>query len=224
MPRHIVMIACALCALLGPGCAQNARPPNTMVGIEMKRGEAWTGLSDTVISGGFRVVTLDTPIDEKLLQQIGVLFINSPVSSYDDQELTAIANFVKSGGGLLCSGQAWSWVSKEYNNQPLNSYPLNKLGSQFGFEITGLHIGAPAELDQDFLAGFGNITHTDWWPSQIKLKSRDSQMIIRDAELRGMAGLINYGQGRIAVFGHGMMLKDNPAVLKRTLSYLSRMP
>jgi hypothetical protein len=206
--------------LLIQGCAK----PTRTVGIDLKHGEAWAGLTETLVASGFRVVPIDHSIDAAKLKQISVLILIAPTTPYEDAEVRDIAQFVKAGGGLLCAGQAWSWTYKEYGNHPIETYPLNVLGKQLNFTVTGENAGTPTCLDTEIMAGIERVERTDWWPSKVEITSQDGRTIIRDETQRSIGGLLPFGDGRIAVYGHASLLRDNPRVLLNTVSYLSRLP
>ena len=73
--------------LLIQGCAKSTRT----VGIDLKHGEAWVGLAETLVAGGFRVVPINESIDAAMLKKIGVLLIMAPTTPYADAEVQAIA-------------------------------------------------------------------------------------------------------------------------------------
>ncbi len=158
-----------------------------------------------------------------MLKKIDVLMIMSPTTPYAEAEVQAIAQFVKGGGGLLCAGQAWSWTYKEYGNQPIETYPLNVLGKQLNFEVSEENAGTPTYLETEILTGTDRVERTDWWPSKVKITSKDGQSILRDENQRSIGGLLPLGDGRIVLYGHASLLKDNPQVLLKTVSYVSRL-
>jgi hypothetical protein len=211
--------------LLIQGCATHfkARPIRT-VGIDLQHGEAWPGLAETLVAGGFRVVTIHHSIDAAMLKKIGALLIIAPTKPYADAEVQDIAQFVKAGGGLLCAGQAWSWTYKEYGNHPIETYPLNVLGKPLNFTVTGENVGTPTYLDTEIMAGIARVERTDWWPSKVEITSKDGRTIVRDENRKSIGGLLPLGDGRIVVYGHASLLKDNPKVLVKTVSYVSRLP
>ncbi len=206
--------------LLIQGCAK----PTRTVGIDLKHGETWPGLAETLVAGGFRVVPINASIDAAMLKKIDVLMIMSPTTPYAEAEVQAIAQFVKGGGGLLCAGQAWSWTYKEYGNQPIETYPLNVLGKQLNFEVSEENAGTPTYLETEILTGTDRVERTDWWPSKVKMTSKDGQTILRDENQRSIGGLLPLGDGRIVLYGHASLLKDNPQVLLKTVAYVSRLP
>jgi hypothetical protein len=207
-------------ALLFQGCAT----PTRTVGIDLQHGETWPGLAETLAANGYRVVPLNRSIAAAQLKKIGVLLVIAPTKPYADAEVQDIERFVKADGGLLCAGQAWSWTYKEYGNQPIEAYPLNILGKQLNFVVTGENAGTPTYLDTEIMVGTERVERTDWWPSKVAITSQDGRTIVRDENQRCIGGLLPLGDGRIVVYGHASLLKDNPKVLLRTVSYVSRLP
>jgi hypothetical protein len=206
---NLIICILILPVLLIQGCA---RPIRT-VGIDLKHGETWPGLAETLVASGFRVVPINHSIDAATLKKIGVLIVIAPTKPYEDAEVEDIARFVKEGGGLLCAGQVWSWTYKEYGNRPIETYPLNVLGKQLNFAVTGENAGTPTYFDTEIMTGTERVEHTDWWPSKVEITSKDGQTIIQDETRRSIGGLLTLGNGRIVVYGHESLLKDNPKVL-----------
>jgi len=204
-------------------CNLKEFPCSRTVGIDLKHGKT-TGLTETLVAGGFSVVPIDQSIDAATLKKIGVLMIIAPTKPYADTEVQAIAQFVKAGGGLLCAGQAWSWTYQEYDNQPLETYPLNVLGKQLNFTVTGENAGTPTHLDTEIMAGIERVERTDWWPSKVAITSKDGRTIVQDETQRSIGGLLPLGEGRIVVYGHASLLKDNPKVLVKSVAYVGRLP
>jgi len=198
-------------------------PCSRTVGIDLKHGET-AGLTEPLVAGGFQVVPINQSIDAAMLNKIGVLMIIAPTKPYADTEVQAIAQFVKAGGGLLCAGQAWSWTYKEYGNHPIETYPLNVLGKQLDFMVTGENAGTPTHLDTEIMAGIDRVERTDWWPSKVEITSKDGRTIVQDETQRNLGGLLPLGAGRIVVYGHASLLKDNPKVLVKSVAYLGRLP
>ena len=209
-----------LAILMVQGCGK----PTRTVGVDLDHGKDWPGLANTLVSNGYKVVLIKQPVDTATLKKIGVLIIFAPAKSYADAEVQAIVGFVKAGGGLLGAGEAWSWSYKEYGNQPIENYPLNALGQQLNFTVTKENIGTPTYLDTEIMAGIERIERTGWWPSKVDITSTNSQTVVQDQNRSNIGGRLTVGKGRIVVYGHDSLLKDNPKVLVSTMSYLKRRP
>lgn len=220
LPVFFSVLILIVTVLLIQGCAK----PIRTVGIDLQHGEDWSGLAETLAASGFQVVPINQSIAAATLKKIGVLIILAPTKPYSDVEVQAIARFVEAGGGLLCAGQAWSWTYKEYGNQPIETYPLNVLGKQLHFTITGENAGSPTYLDTEIMAGMERVERTDWWPSKVEITATNGQTIVQDQNRSSIGGRFTLGNGRIVVYGHSSLLKDNPKVLVKTVSYLSRLP
>ena len=221
LPRCTARIVGTLLAILMfSGCGQ----PTRTVGIDLQHGKDWPGLKETLASNGYKVVPIKHPLDAATLKKIGVLTILGPAKPYADAEVQAMARFVKAGGGLLCAGEAWSWTYKEYGNHPVESYPLNELGQQLNFTITKENVGAPTYLDTEIMTGIERVERTDWWPSKVEISATNGRTIVQDQNRTCIGGLLTVGKGRIVVYGHDSLLKDNPKVLLSTMSYLKRRP
>lgn len=169
------------------------------------------------------MLPLDYQIDEQSLQSLNILILadGRPNKSFSGSEVHAITEFVRNGGRLLCVGQAWSWVYKEYDNKPIETYPLNQLGKALNFWITGENIGAPKYLFSPIMADVKELKRIGWWPSRIELNDRNSIPIVRDENMRIMAGAVPFGKGMVVIYGHSGLLEENPNVLHNTLIYLS---
>ena len=217
---HLIICILVVPVLLIQGCAK----PIQTVGIDPKHGETWPGLAETLVASGFRVVPINHSIDAATLKKIGVLIVIAPTKPYEDAEVEDIARFVKKGGGLLCAGQAWSWTYKEYGNRPIETYPLNVLGKHLDFTVTAENAGTPTYLDTEIMAGIERVERTDWWPSKVVITATNGQTIVQDQNRTSIGGLLTVGNGRIVVYGNSSLLKDNPNVLVRTVSYLKGMP
>ena len=214
------VVGTLLVILMIQGCG---RPMRT-VGIDLQHGEGWTGLADTLVSNGYKVVPIKHPMDTATLKKIGVLIILAPPKPYSDAEVQAISRFVNEGGGLLCAGQAWSWTYKEYGNRPIETYPLNVLGKQLNFAVTSENAGTPTYLDTEIMAGIERVERADWWPSKVEITATNGQTIVQDQNRTSIGGRCTVGNGRIVVYGHDSLLKDNPKVLLKTVSYLKGRP
>jgi hypothetical protein len=221
LSRRTARVVVTLLALLMiQGCAK----PMRTVGIDLQHGKDWPGLAKTLVSNGYKVVLVKQPIDPAALKKIGVLIIFAPTKPYTDGEVQSIARFVKAGGALLCAGEAWSWTYKEYGNKPIETYPLNVLGKEFDFTVTKENVGSPTYLDTEIMTGIERVERTDWWPSKVEITSTSGQTVVQDQNRTSIGGRLTVGNGRIVVYGHDSLLKDNPKVLVKTVSYLKRMP
>lgn len=87
----------------------------------------------------------DTLLTNDLLQKYDILILKCPTSMYSDQEVAAIIQFVKNGGGLFLIGD-------HTNVFGMNTY-LNKVSRYFGLEFN-----ADATHDLSALNGFSIYT------------------------------------------------------------------
>lgn len=220
----LVIMLGVVIALCATGCSRGPRPVKTVVGIDMNHSKGWPGLAEVLMARGWEVMPIDHAIETETLDKIGVLIIASPTTDYAGAEVRAIKRFVKEGGGLVCAGQAWSWTYKEYENKPVETHPLNQLGKSLGFEVTSDSIGKPTYLATDVMKGIGTLVHTDWWPSRIAFSSKDAAIVVRDDQQRIAGGSFMLGHGRVAVYGHGLLLEQNPEVLRNTVAFVGRFP
>lgn len=196
------------------------------VGVAHAHGKLWDRGADTLREAGYEPIPLEHSLNATNLQNIRVLIISgiahdSNSQSFDPAETDAVEEFVRNGGGLVCAGQAWSWVYKEYGNKPIEDYPINMVGRKLGFTITGSNIGAPTYSDPILLGGIGTMQRTGWWPSEVAFESKEASPLIRDENLRIIAGTIDYGKGRIVVVGCEGILIENPRLVEKLMSYVS---
>jgi hypothetical protein len=84
---------------------------------------------DNLEARGYQVSRFSGVITPSELSNVNVLLINSAWDEFSDSEIDAINNYVSNGGGLFVWGLGWSWV--KYKG-PIDDYPMNKLGKQFG--------------------------------------------------------------------------------------------
>ncbi len=223
--KHLVpALAVLTLAILLSGCSDTRRASPKVIGVDIRHGNVWPGLTETLTAAGYKVVVMEQDINAESLKPLGILFSHSPDKPFADDEINAISKFVRSGGGFIGAGQAWSWTYKEYGNKPIETYPLNMLGKKLGFTVTSQTVGTPTYFATDVMTGISLVERSDWWPSAIECSSRDCQSIIRDEQQRSMGAMLSYGRGRITIYGHGELLKDNPAVLLNTVKYVSRQP
>ena len=216
LSRWTARVGTLLAILMIQSCAK----PTRTVGIDLQHGKDWAGLAETLVSNGYKVIPIKHPMDAATLKKIGILIILAPTKPYADAEVQSIARFVKAGGGLLCAGQAWSWTYKEYGNRPIETYPLNVLGQQLNFTVTSENAGTPTYLDTEIMTGIERVERTDWWPSKVETSSTNGQTIVQDQNRSSLGERFTVGNGRIVVYGHDSLLKDNPKVLVKTVSYL----
>jgi hypothetical protein len=197
------------------------------VGVDLVHGILWADELEQLKNAGVHVVSLEDDITKERLNDIDVLLITgvshtSNKADFSDDEVQAIDWFVRGGGGLLCAGQAWSWVYPEYGDKPIEDYPLNTLGRQFGFRITGFNIDAPVHGSGAVIERASPIKRENWWPSKVELQNPDASALLRDETYRIMAGQLPYGEGTVVVMGHDLMLQENPALTEGLLQMLAR--
>ena len=185
--------------------------------FDLYRGSINQGIKPTLEHAGFLIKKSDVSITEQSLQAVEVLWIATDSGrEYQTDEIKAIKSFVKNGGTLICSGQAWAWGG---DKKDINAFPLNQLGKELGFTITGLNIGEPSIIESSlYMNGIESLTRTDWWPSKVEPLVRNYQVLVRDQDDKPMALFIPMGKGRIFVFGNSGLLWDNPKLVLNILN------
>lgn len=98
-----------------------AKSANPVIGVEA----SLSTLKTALMAAGFQVMTI-TPA------QLGSVevYISTGYTSYSDPEIASIQQFVRSGGGLIVGGQAWSFAGD------MLSYPGNRMLAEAGITIT----------------------------------------------------------------------------------------
>jgi hypothetical protein len=194
------------------------------VGIALQYGTAWKDLRQTVEAMSLAWKPNDGALDKQFLSGIGILIITGgQAARFTPEEVALVRDFVSTGGGCLCAGQAWSFVSK---TRTAESYPLNAIGRALGFAITGRNIGAPdpTSADPEIFGGIKTFKREDWWPSQVRPLRAGTTTVLRDTGgltiiLRG-----ELGAGRFVAAGHDGFFRDNPAAFKAALQFLAPKP
>ena len=204
------------CASVGTDVSSTPQLNPRIVLVDLYHGSLDGNLKAMIEKGGYTTVPCDAPLTDQALQSAGTLWIDDNASrDYQPGEIKAVRRFVQLGGTVICSGQAWSWA---YDKKDISRYPLNQLGKSLGFMITGQNIGSPVNKElSTYLLGVDTVTRTDWWPSMVESHVRGSRPLIRDENLKTMAIFIPRGSGRIFIFGHGSILKENPQILLNIL-------
>lgn len=185
--------------------------------FDLFRGAMTQGIKPTIERAGYQIKKSDVSISDETLQSVEVLWVAADSGrEYQSDEIKAIKSFVKSGGTLICSGQAWAWGG---DKKDIAKFPLNQLGKELGFTITGLNIGKPTVMESSlYLDGIESLTHKDWWPSKVEPLVRDFQVLIRDQDEMPMAIFLPVKKGRIFVFGNSGLLWDNPQIVMNILT------
>ncbi len=221
MNRLLLVICCGL--VLAAGCGKLGNP--NVVGLDLLHGVAWPSAKAELEQLGFRVVLLQTNADFRDHQRLGVLIIltDEPGATkpLGEKRATAIADFVRTGGGLLCAGEAWSWITEKGASRSLEDFSLNVLGRHLGFTVLDRTTRDPRNISPSLLGGLDGVNRTDWWASEIRATAEGAEPLITDEELRPMAVRFPYGRGRVVVVGHRELLRENPDVLRNILLYLS---
>src|SRR5581483_11077010 len=111
---------------------------------------------------------------------------------------------------------------ERYGNKPLETFPLNRIGAYLQFRILQA-IGEPTHFPSPLLKGIHALKKAEEWvPSEVELTGSFPQALVTDETQRWMAGVQSVGRGRVVVFGHMKMARDNPDVVLRTLHWLAR--
>jgi hypothetical protein len=201
------------------GCGASTTEMNTHnVLLDLHHGDMKPAVRAVVEGGGYTLVKNDNAITAEALKTAGALWLtDSSHVDFTPAEIDAVKAFVMAGGTLICSGQAWSWVS--YQKKDASTYALNQIGKALGFNIAGVNIGAPTGREPSrYLTGIATLTRNGWWPSLVESDAPGAEVLIRDQNLKAMALTYPLGKGRVFVFGHEAMLADNPMLVMNALN------
>ncbi|MCX6628422.1 MAG: hypothetical protein NTW28_12425 [Candidatus Solibacter sp.] len=97
-----------------------------------------TDLANKIRGWQFEVEQTEDLSDLTKLQRAGVVILGNQWGGFTSQELDAILQFVKDGGGLLAVGLGWSWEQARPGapKRPMDQYPMNQLVGHFGAAFT----------------------------------------------------------------------------------------
>ncbi len=114
----------------------SAKPTDT-ISIYMSPTFSVPVLQNKLASWGYHTDALHDLSDQGSLAKAGVLVIANAWGAFTPQEVNAITEFVKAGGGLLGAGLGWSWLqfgplAKRKSGARIEDYPMNQLFKSFG--------------------------------------------------------------------------------------------
>jgi hypothetical protein len=197
-----------------------------LVAIPSKSDRPGKKLAERFARLGFGISELAGDLDQRAVSGAPLIYVQG--GSFHDQqgfnpgEVAAIKRYVTNGGAILCAGLAWPWVYEAYGRKPVAAFPLNKIGAELGFEVTGENIGNPVPESAGLFRG---VTATQlktggWAPSKIVPKAANCEVVTKDPEGRPIVIAYQLGRGRVMVFGHPAMLDEDEEILQRSLRYL----
>lgn len=183
-------------------------------------------LVDRLKSFGFEISELPGDVDQRAISEAPLVYIQG--GSFHDQpgfdpgEVAAIKRYVTTGGSILCAGLAWPWVYEAYGNKPVVTFPLNKIGKELGFEITGENINDPVFQNTGLFHGLSakQLKTEGWAPSKIVSNAPGSEVVSEDPEGRPIVVAYSLGRGRVMIFGHPGMLDEDEEILRRSIRFL----
>jgi hypothetical protein len=189
-----------------------------VVAFDLNRGSGSARDASAIQARGGNVITIDQAFSDRVLAGVDVLvLLESRKSPFDEAELNALKSFVRDGKGLVVGDLGWSWV--QYEHKSLEELPANQLGKALGFAFTNENIGPPGALSDEIASNQQTIVQDGWAAGGIVLTGDRARIILRDDRLRPMAGTLDAGRGRIAVFGHRGILDDNPWLFAWSVAY-----
>ncbi|MBL8714756.1 MAG: hypothetical protein JNL79_02105 [Myxococcales bacterium] len=187
-------------------------PRGLRVGLDLRHGVGAATSWNELAARGAAVTLVEQSIGDGALADLDVLVVLEARKNWDPSELDAVVRFVRSGHGLVIADLGWSWVT--YDKRPLQELPANVLGSQLGFGFTNDVLGVPTAIDPNVLGGLRALTRaTPWVPCGVTVAPERGRLLVRDAHLRPMIGVVDAAKGRTVAIGHAGLVVDNPALL-----------
>lgn len=102
---------------------------------------------DVLVQMGYIPSLIEGEITSSELSDTGILILGNAWGEINDNEISAVHNFVEAGGGLIMAGLGWSWLSyaddpnwttalsdKPGEEPTLENYPMNKVAKAFGIQ------------------------------------------------------------------------------------------
>ena len=74
------------------------------------------------------------------------------------------------------------------------------------------------------MAGIGGVERSDWWPSEVRVDDKSGKAILKDENHKTVGALQSHGRGKIVVYGHDGILKDNPRILVNSVNFVAGFP
>jgi len=94
----------------------------------------YKGLMQELINRRYNVDVLNSEVTSNILSNYGIYVIAISWDSFSSSEISAIKDFVNTGGGLFLIGVGWSWVDY-HPKSTLNEYPMNIIAQNFGIKF-----------------------------------------------------------------------------------------
>lgn len=202
------------------------------IAIPMKSDRPSSAFLDRLAVLKCEVTQLSEDTTAKTLSGFPIIYIRG--GSYNDQpgftqgEVAAFEQHVLQGGSLLCAGVVWPWAYPDaYGKKPADNFPLNQVGKNLGFIISGGPFGEPfLPTELGLLRGLKEqVNRGKYWaegPSEILTKAPldKAGVVCRDGAGRNIVVAYEMGRGRVVVFGHFDMLEQDTEILTRVIDYL----
>lgn len=191
------------------------------VAFDRGHGDGWQDGAKSLEARGAKARVVESALTEKALAGVDVLVLMLPRRTpFTAAELDTLERLVDGGMGLVVAEHGRSWTA--YDGQPVEELPANTLGRRLAFAFTSETIGTEGNLDTSVVAGPSRLARKDWVPSRIAVSGTPARVVVRDGQMRPMAGTTEHGRGRIAVFGHPEMLLENPPLFLWAVSFAGR--
>ncbi|MBM7558827.1 hypothetical protein JOC61_000601 [Marinitoga litoralis] len=177
------------------------------------------GNADWVINGGYsdfadaskelglKVDEIKEDIDEYILEMYKILVIPEPNKPFKEEEMSAILNFVKSGGSLF--------IIADHGNSDRNGNGwdspriFNTFVEEFGFKFVGDDLEeAPLKYvyDHEITQGIKNIGV--WNGTSIEILKDNVKVLIANSENKPYMVVTNYGKGKVVAIGDSSPFDD----------------
>ncbi|BBE32096.1 hypothetical protein OSSY52_22370 [Tepiditoga spiralis] len=168
---------------------------------------AFSDFGDKVKELGMNFYSEKLKITKELLEFFGILILPEPNAPYTKEEINAIINFVKNGGGIfIISDHGHS----DRNGNGWDSVRIfNEFVDKFGFEFVGDNLEeAPLAhiLSDEITKGIKKIGL--WNGSSIKVLKKDVKVLIRTSENKPFMIKTNFEKGSVIAIGDSSPFDD----------------
>jgi hypothetical protein len=99
---------------------------------------------NSILSNQFTIEYNNESLTKARLSNCDILVIPTPIEAFSREEIYNIKEFVAEGGGLLLMGNGWYWV--DYHKKPIEDFPFNQIGREFGVTINNDAIVDPTDF------------------------------------------------------------------------------
>lgn len=179
---------------------------------------AFSDFGDMILDLGKNVYAEKMEISEKLLNLFGMLILPEPNRPYTSNEIKAMLNFVKNGGGLFIIADH---VGADRNNNGWDSVKIfNEFVYEFGFLISEDNLGnqepVPYYYDHEITKGISKVGV--WSGASITILDKNKvEVLIAAKNKLPYVVLTEYGKGLVVAIGDSSPFDDGDGDLSSVL-------